>query len=439
MLPKVRPRRKPEAFQPLQRVPLDRTQPSCKLAAVVPAAPDDGLPRRFGDYLLFDKIGEGGMARIYLGRAKTELGGERLLVVKQILPRLSQSEQFSRLLIDEAKLAAQLNHGNIVQVTDLGREDEMLYIAMEYVEGFDLRDLLRQCSKNKVPLPVEFSLLIVAETLRALDFAHRKKNDEGTPLGLVHRDVSPSNVLVGFEGEVKLCDFGIARAIGADSELPEETIQGKAGYMSPEAARGDSLDGRSDVFAVGIILWELLAGRRLYKAKGGATLEQAREAHVPELPERGYPNEPDLHRIVGGALSKDVDGRTESAQVMLRQLEEYIRGAGLVASPLKFGEWLMDHFGAEIIEKRRERERAAKAIEAGPVLQVQATGTPPAVAATVDPPEVQPEVGKPESSPASRVPSQRPAEPARGPSPWVYMAVALLVVAAAVAFVLNPS
>ncbi|MBK9001323.1 MAG: serine/threonine protein kinase [Myxococcales bacterium] len=203
-----------------------------------PPESSESLPRRFGRFVLFDKIGEGGMARIYLGRQSTELGGERLVVVKQILPILASSQEFSRLLIEEAKLAAGLSHGNVVQVIDLGREDDVLYIAMEYVEGFDLSDLLKRCSRTKTPLPVEFSLLIVIETLRALEYAHRKKDEHGRPLGIVHRDVSPSNVLVSFDGEVKLCDFGIARAMGVGAELPTEAIQGKAGYMSPEAAAG---------------------------------------------------------------------------------------------------------------------------------------------------------------------------------------------------------
>src|SRR5262249_40068563 len=132
------------------------------------------LPRRFGRFVLFDKIGEGGMARIYLGRQRSDLGGERLVVVKQILPVLASSAEFSRLLIEEAKLAAKLSHGNVVQVIDLGREDDRLYIAMEYVEGFDLSELLKRCSKTKIALPIEFGLLVVVETLRALDYSHRK-------------------------------------------------------------------------------------------------------------------------------------------------------------------------------------------------------------------------------------------------------------------------
>lgn len=328
-------------------------------------AEGDALPRRFGRYVLFDKIGEGGMARIFLAREKTGLGGDRLIVVKEILPLLAASEEMSRLLVDEAKLCASLAHKNVVQVSDLGREQGRLYIAMEYVEGLDLRELLRGCSQKKVPLPVEFSLFVVMEMLRALDYAHRKRGDGGAPLGIVHRDVSPSNVLLSVEGEVKLCDFGIARVLTSADLLPDEAIQGKAGYMSPEAARGDAVDARSDVFAAGIVLWELLAGQRLYRSGQGrpSTLEQARQAVVPPLPARGYPDEARLHAIVASALARDPAERYPSAQAMLDELEAYVGDNRLVASALRFGDWLVDHFGAEIVERRRERERAARELD----------------------------------------------------------------------------
>lgn len=328
-------------------------------------AADEQLPRRFGRFVLFDKIGEGGMARIYLAKSSTGLGGERRVVVKQILPLLSESSEFSRLFIDEAKLSAKLTHGSIAQVIDLGREEGRLYIAMEYVEGFDLRELLRACSKKQVPLPVEFALLIISETLKALDYAHRKRDENGKKLGIVHRDVSPSNVLISFEGEIKLCDFGIARAMGSGDDVPEEAIQGKAGYMSPEAANGEVLDGRADVFAAGIMLWELLAGRRLYRSpKGspGPSLEQAQAAVIPELPSRGYPDETRLHGIAMKLLSKDRDARYASAHEALRELEDYVAENSLVASPLRFGEWLMEHFGSEILERRQQHEQAANEV-----------------------------------------------------------------------------
>src|SRR5262249_45896252 len=160
------------------------------------------------------------------------------------------------------------------------------------------------------PLPIDFSLLIVTETLRALDYAHRRHGDDGRPLAVVHRDVSPSNVLVAFDGQIKLCDFGIARANDAHESLPLEAIEGKAGYMSPEQARGEPLDARADVFAAGVILWELLAGRRLYKARPGeCVLDVARRAEVPALARSGLPEEDALSAIVERALERDRDHR----------------------------------------------------------------------------------------------------------------------------------
>lgn len=401
------------------------------------------LPTRFGRFTLFDKIGEGGMARIYLGRATTGLGAERVVVVKQILPMLSVSSEFSRLFIDEAKLSAKLTHGNIAQVIDLGREDETLYIAMEYVEGFDLRQLLKACSRTRLPLPVEFSLLIMIETLRALDYAHRKRDEDGQPLGIVHRDVSPSNVLVSFEGEVKLCDFGIARAFGTGGEVPAEAIQGKAGYMSPEAANGQSLDGRSDVFAVGIMLWELLAGRRLYRTdkQSAPTLEQAREALIPSLPERGLPQEDRLQAIAMKLLAKNRDHRYESAAAALRELEDYAAETGLLASQLRFGEWLMDHFGEEIIARRKERERIAKQRD------LQSSPSNPAAASAPDhsspraasgsDPALEPFEPPPPSLEAMVRPSNPDANQDSDKGAYVFVALLVLAIAGAMAFYLT--
>jgi len=321
------------------------------------------LPRKFGRYTLFDAIGKGGMAEIFLARAETELGATRLAVVKQILPQFSGSPEFADMLIHEAKLAARLNHAHIAQVFDLGREGDQLYIAMEYVEGLDLNALLRKCSQEKVALPVEFALGIVCDVLRGLDYAHRRMNEEGEPLGLVHRDVSPSNVLVSFEGEVKLCDFGIAHANNAISGTSagheaEEALRGKAGYMSPEHAHGARIDARADVFATGILLWELLAGRRLYSTKNeGSLLEQARRAEVPPLAERGLPDEPRLHGIVAKSLAKSLDERYASASAMLRDLEDYMVSAKFTVSPLRLGDWMVQSFGTAAVTARKALER----------------------------------------------------------------------------------
>jgi serine/threonine-protein kinase len=351
--------------------------------SAAPTAASTPLPRSFGRYLLFDFIGKGGMAEIYLARQATELGATRLCVVKQILPGLAGDPKFSEMLVHEAKLAARLSHANVVQVFDLGRADGRLFIAMEYVEGFDLNDLLRRCSRAKVPLPFELGVHVVREALRGLDYAHRRMDDDGKPLGIVHRDVSPSNLLVSFEGEVKVCDFGIAHAndMIAASDAPrelDEAIKGKAGYMSPEHARGEPIDARADVFAAGIVLWELAAGRRLYKGGEGreALLEQARRGEVPELQSQGLPEEAMLHGIACKALSRERGDRYPSAAAMLRDLEAYTVKARLMTSPLQLGEWLETTFGAEILDRRRARERAAAALERGAPLVMQPIPAP---------------------------------------------------------------
>jgi serine/threonine protein kinase len=361
------------------------------------AGPSVVLPRAFGRYALFDFIGKGGMAEIYLARQKTELGPARRCVVKQIRPELANDRVFSDMLVHEAKLAARLNHANVVQVFDLGREGDRLFIAMEYVEGFDLNDLLRRCSRAKVPLPFELGVHVLCEALKGLDYAHRRADDSGRTLGIVHRDVSPSNLLVSFEGEVKVCDFGIARANDAIADLAGESaahelgeaIKGKAGYMSPEHARGEAIDARADVFAAGIMLWELAAGRRMYRAGEGreSLIEQARKAEVPALERRGLPAEDKLQQIVARALARDRDARYPSAAAMQRDLADYAVEARLMTSPLRLGEWLKATFGEEILTRRGVRERASAALERGaPVIFDEVTPPPPKVASAPPPP-----------------------------------------------------
>ena len=359
----------------LTRAPGEARHPSPMSAA----AHSMVLPHSFGRYALFDFIGKGGMAEIYLARETGELGATRRCVVKQILPTLASRPAFGEMLVHEAKLAARLSHANVVQVFDLGREAGRLYIAMEYVEGFDLNDLLKRCSRTRVPLPFELAVHVVREALKGLEHAHRRTDDAGRPLGIVHRDVSPSNLLVSFEGEVKVCDFGIARAndtIARESPSRElgEVLKGKAGYMSPEHARGEEIDARADVFAIGIVLWELAMGRRMYKTDGGgeALLELARRGIVPELTGFDLPSPESLRRIVGRALAFDRSARYASAAEMQRDLDDYAIGAKLVSSPLQIGDWLAKTFGEEILARRRARERAAAALERGALVEVEA-------------------------------------------------------------------
>jgi serine/threonine protein kinase len=407
-------------------------------ASIAAPAP---LPRTFGRYALFDFIGKGGMAEIYLARQKSELGATRLCVVKQILPGLAGDPKFSDMLVHEAKLAARLSHANVVQVFDLGRADDRLFIAMEYVEGFDLNDLLGRCSRARVPLPFELAVHVVREALRGLDYAHRRMDDEGKPLGIVHRDVSPSNLLVSFEGEVKVCDFGIAHANdalaeGRSAHELDEAIRGKAGYMSPEHAGGQPIDARSDVFAAGIVLWELASGRRLYRAGDGrdSLLEQAKRGEVPALPAHGLPEAEQLRAIAGKALAREPGDRYPSAAAMLRDLEVYAASARLMTSPLQLGDWLEKTLGEDILEKRRARERAAAALEKGAPLVVQAIA--PLAPANGEAPrlDVAPVSTKApvESSPPKRVtPDAATQKPLRRGRPAALAALVFVVLAVA--------
>jgi len=334
-----------------------------------------------------------------------------------------------------------LSHANVVQVFDLGRADDRLFIAMEYVEGFDLNDLLGRCSRARVPLPFELAVHVVREALRGLDYAHRRMDDEGKPLGIVHRDVSPSNLLVSFEGEVKVCDFGIAHANdalaeGRSAHELDEAIRGKAGYMSPEHAGGQPIDARSDVFAAGIVLWELASGRRLYRAGDGrdSLLEQAKRGEVPALPAHGLPEAEQLRAIAGKALAREPGDRYPSAAAMLRDLEVYAASARLMTSPLQLGDWLEKTLGEDILEKRRARERAAAALEKGAPLVVQAIA--PLAPANGEAPrlDVAPVSTKApvESSPPKRVtPDAATQKPLRRGRPAALAALVFVVLAVA--------
>jgi serine/threonine-protein kinase len=251
-----------------------------------------------------------------------------------------------------------------------------------------------------VALPADFALLIVRETLSAIGYAHRAVDANGEPLGVVHRDVSPSNVLISFEGEVKLCDFGIARAVGREvderpsgisledmeaatedsSRIQRARVAGKSAYMAPEHARGDEIDARADVFAAGILLWELCAGRRLYKGSEAEMLEMARSGAVKPLPERGLPDHARLQAILDRALAVDPSARYFRAEDMLKDVDAYALANGLMASPLKFGGFLMQHFGEDIVRVRRERESVAHAkVQSQPPVPPVSQSASPAV------------------------------------------------------------
>jgi TonB family protein len=288
-------------------------------AAAEEEEPTDGI--KFGQYVLLEKIATGGMAEVWKARMRGVEGFQKIVAIKKILPHLSDNQDFVEMFVDEAKLAAQLNHNNIIHIYDLGKIQSSYYIAMEYVDGFDLKTILRRAEDRGNPMHVELALFVASKIAAALDYAHRKHDFEGRELNLVHRDVSPQNVLISEEGDIKLCDFGIAKAASKASHTQAGALKGKLQYMSPEQAWGRNLDRRSDIFALSSVLFEMLTGRKLFGGDNELSiLEQVREARV--TPPSHFNDEvtPEIDRIVTKALQKDPANRYQTAGEMERDI-----------------------------------------------------------------------------------------------------------------------
>ena len=297
--------------------------------------------------MIHDRIGDGGMAEIFLAKMQGYSGFEKLVALKKILPRYSQTPAFAQMLIHEAKLAARLQHFNVVQVLDLGEVDGQVYIAMEYVRGRDLAALLSNTYRRKEKLPVEISLCIATEFLTGLDYAHRLQDEQGRQMNLIHRDISPQNVLISYEGEVKVTDFGIARVLSADSEyeLPGN-LHGKFGYMSPEQVMGKELDQRSDVFSGGVVLHEMMTGRRLYRGKNPrATIDLILSRDVQPPSTRNPDVPPAVDHIVMKALAKDRNQRYQTVGSLLGELSRVADGLPKRAQRRDLAVYMRRQFG----------------------------------------------------------------------------------------------
>ncbi len=321
--------------------------------------PSQDLPQPFGPYTLTQRLAVGGMAEVYVARAKGGAGFEKLVALKRIHPHLSQDDGLVSMLIEEAKLSASLSHPNIVQTFDLGRIDDSYFIVMEHVEGHDLAQLLRTVRERGEKVPVGVAAHVVAELCRGLAHAHRRVDDEGRPLHIVHRDVSPQNVLLSLAGEVKIADFGIAKTASRVSDPDVGVIKGKYFYMSPEQAWGDPLDHRTDIFSAGIVLWELLVGDTLYRAKHvQALLDDVRRAEIPP-PSSLRPEVPaELDAIVGRATAVDLNDRFYDAEAFGDALCEM-----LAARPWAHPEAWIRAALAELEPVRPSISRAAKVPE----------------------------------------------------------------------------
>jgi serine/threonine protein kinase len=320
------------------------------------------MERQFGPYRLVRQVAVGGMAEIHLARARGIAGFEKYVALKMIHPNFAADEQFIEMLVDEAKIAVQLTHHNIAQTFDLGHVGETYYISMEYVDGSDLYKVLRRASEQDIEFPLDVCAFIAKEVASGLDYAHRKRDVSGNQLGIVHRDVSPQNVLLSYAGEVKLVDFGIAKATMKVKQTAAGVIKGKYYYMSPEQASGGNVDARSDIFSAGIVLYEMLTGQMLYLEEDlHRLLDMVRRADIapPSKLRRGIP--PQLERIVMHALAKTPQQRYQSGSDMASDLERFLHAHSPVFTPAKIVSLLRNVIGDSTLA--HERDQADDAIE----------------------------------------------------------------------------
>ncbi len=302
-------------------------------------------PATFGPYELLERIGMGGMAEVFLARQRGEEGFERLVAIKRILSQVSEDEDFVRMFVDEAKIAVQLSHPNIAQIYDLGREGESYFIAQEYVHGRDMGAVGERQAAAGTPLPIPFVLFVATKVCEALAHAHEAHGAGGRPLNLIHRDVSPSNVLVSFEGAVKVIDFGLAKAAGRLVTTQAGVVKGKLAYLSSEQARGLHIDSRSDLFSLGVCMFEWLTGQRLFARRNDIeTVLAVQKAEVPPLRAIRGDVPPVLQQIVLHALAPDPDRRFQSAQEMHDALLSFTYDTRSVMKRRAVGEYVRTLF-----------------------------------------------------------------------------------------------
>ncbi len=300
-----------------------------------------------GRYRLIRKLATGGMAEIWLATAEGPEGFKKKLVVKKILPNLAEDDEFVRMFLDEARIAARLNHPNVAQIFDLGEAEGCFFLAMEYVPGKDLRRVYQDSARAGDRLPVPLTARVLIESAKALDYAHHAADEHGRPLQIVHRDVSPQNILVTFQGGVKLVDFGIAKAADQASQTRTGVLKGKYSYMSPEQAAGLAIDGRTDIFALGIVGYELVTGFRLFKRDTEVlTLQAVRDCKIalPSSVNASIPR--DLDAILMRALARKVEDRYATAGALALDLEEFLRAGQLPASGTHLAEFMRKLYGA---------------------------------------------------------------------------------------------
>jgi serine/threonine protein kinase/DNA-binding response OmpR family regulator len=398
------------AASPVAAAPAPK--PAAPMPPLEPAAVTDGASTglKFGQYTLLERIAVGGMAEVWKARMSGVEGFQKTVAIKKILSHLTGNADFVSMFVDEAKLAAQLNHPNIIHIYDLGKIGEHFYIAMEYVEGMNLRGLLNESRRKALPLPLSLAILVTARLASALDYAHRKRDFEDRELGLVHRDVSPQNVLLSFEGDIKLCDFGIVKAVSKASHTQMGALKGKLQYMSPEQAWGKPVDGRSDIFSLGALFFEMITGQRLFGGDSElSVLEAVRQCRV-RAPRSLRPNIPENVEAVSlRALEQNPDRRYQTAGEMQQALENILYSLRPAPSPADLADFLSRLQEAPVVQAGAAEPPAASVAEEPPAAEPKVE-----VAKSQAPPATVPAAGPPRPQPAPLAPVHRP--PATSPA-----------------------
>jgi eukaryotic-like serine/threonine-protein kinase len=306
-------------------------------------------------YKVLEKVAAGGMAEVYRAESAGLEGFKKIVAIKRVLPHLSEKKQFIGMFLDEARVSAHLSHSNCVQVFDIGVGDNTYFIVMEYVDGSDLKGVIEYRRKHNMPFPVEEACLICVRICEGLAYAHELTDGKGESLHIVHRDMSPPNVLITRHGEVKIVDFGLAKANSQLERSEPGIIKGKFSYLSPEAAKGGVVDARTDIFAVGIILWELLAGRRLFMGESDLeTVRMVQAARVPSIRELNKNVTADLEKVMMKALTEDPAERYQRARDFGSALNQLLFRVGRSVSSFDIAELV------EPIRKEREQKRRAQ-------------------------------------------------------------------------------
>jgi serine/threonine-protein kinase len=316
--------------------------------------------QRVERYELLAELAAGGMATVFLARLGGAGGFQRLYAIKRLHPHLAREREFVEMFLDEARLAARIHHPNVVPILEVGQSQSGYFLVMEYIEGETLARLLGRMASRNQRIPIRVGMKVVLDTLAGLEAAHKLRDDFGEPLNIVHRDVSPQNVMVGVDGTSRITDFGVARAATRLNTTRAGQLKGKLGYMAPEQARGDDIDLRADVFAVGVILWETLAGRRLFKGRADAsdaqTLNRLLYEPIQRLREAEPSVPPVLEEVCHRALERDPDKRLPTCGAFADALEAAMQQIGGVASPREVAAFVDSVAGPEI-ELQREAVR----------------------------------------------------------------------------------